>query len=77
MLVDLRAAIDDALGRGTRSPAKAKPAAAPAKKAVAASAAAGATKTPPAKFKVAADATPEFEVSGGANEWNPNGDNGN
>ncbi len=77
MLVDLRAAIDDALGRGTRSPAKAKPAAAPAKKAVAASAAAGATKAPPAKFKVPADATPEFEVSGGADEWNPNGDNGN
>jgi hypothetical protein len=77
MLVDLRAAIDDALGRGTRSPAKAKPAAAPAKKAVAAAATAGATKAPPAKFKVAADATPEFEVSGGANEWNPNGDNGN
>ena len=77
MLVDLRAAIDDALGRGTRSPARAKPAAAAAKKAVAASATAGATKAPPAKFKVAADATPEFEVSGGANEWNPNGDNGN
>ena len=77
MLVDLRAAIDDALGRGTRSPAKAKPAAAPAKKAVAAAATAGVTKAPPAKFKVAADATPEFEVSGGANEWNPNGDNGN
>jgi len=77
MLVDLRAAIDDALGRGTRSPAKAKPTAAPAKKAVAASAAAGTAKAPPAKFKVAAESTPEFEVSGNANEWNPNGDNGN
>jgi len=77
MLVDLRAAIDDALGRGTRSPAKAKHTAAPAKKAVAASATAGTAKAPPPKFKVAAESTPEFEVSGNANEWNPNGDNGN
>jgi hypothetical protein len=74
MLVDLRAAIDDALGRGTRSSAKPKPAAPPAKKAVAASASAGATKAPTAKFKVDADASPEFEVSGGASDWNPNGD---
>jgi len=77
MLVDLRAAIDDALGRGTRSPVKATLAAAPAKKSAAAAATAGATKAPPAKFRVAPDATPEFEVSGNANEWNPNGDNGN
>src|ERR1700745_1043590 len=55
MLVDLRAAIDDALGRATRSPAKAKPTAAPAKKAVAASATTGTAKAPPAKFKVAAE----------------------
>ena len=74
MLVDLRAAIDDALGRGTRSMAKTKSAPSPAKKAVAASATAGSTKAQPSKFKVAADATPEFEVSTGANEWNPNGD---
>jgi len=82
MLVDLRAAIDDALGRGTRSMAKAKTGSAPAKKVAAAqskapasrTAAAGASAGKSAKFAVTDDATPEFEVSGGANEWNPNGE---
>ena len=84
MLVDLRAAIDDALGRGTRSMAKAKTGSAPAKKVVPAApsapraaAAAAASTGGSAKFNVNDDATPEFEVSSGANEWNPNGDNGN
>jgi len=108
MLVDLRAAVDDALGRGA-TPAKpaAKaggnaPAAAAAKKPIAAGAtkpplaaraAAGApapapskaaaanskapvkapTAKPAAKFNVASDDTPEFEVSTG--DWNP--DTGN
>src|SRR6202040_1174805 len=83
MLVDLRAAIDDALGRGTRSIAKAKAASTPAKKVVPSAppapraAAAAASTGGAAKFKVSDAATPEFEVSGGANEWDPNGDNGN
>jgi hypothetical protein len=86
MLVDLRAAIDDALGRGTRSTAKAptpksKPASAPAKKAVAgkpqapAARAAGASAGASAKFNRTADATPEFEVSG--SDWKTNEDSGN
>jgi hypothetical protein len=95
MLVDLRAAIDDALGRGagTAPPAKAvstaktsaKPAAAakssPGTKPGAAlkpavapkpamAARAGAT-APGAKFNVTSDATPEFEISVGSDEWNP------
>jgi hypothetical protein len=80
MLVDLRAAIDDALGRGLAQPASksgliqktvptAKPAAKPAP-AAAKAARAGATPSAPApKFKVEADAAPEFEVS--SEEWNP------
>jgi hypothetical protein len=85
MLVDLRAAIDDALGRGTRSMPKAKAAPALAKKAVTApakppaaaplAARAGAAAGASAKFKTTSDATPEFEVSSG--EWNPNGEGGN
>ena len=84
MLVDLRAAIDDALGRGTRSMAKTptgKTGSAPAKKAVAAKSpapaarAAAASAASSAKFKVTADATPEFEVSSG--EWTVDGDGNN
>ncbi len=83
MLVDLRAAIDDALANtaGMAVPKKAKaqsapvsadepdaPAPAPAPKtAFAARASAGASK-----FNVTADDTPEFEISGGT-EWNPDG----
>src|SRR6201984_268837 len=73
MLVDLRAAIDDALGRGVaQNPRAAKPS--PVKKAAAAPAAkpapamaarAGAAPSAPAtKFNSTADAGPEFEVSG-------------
>jgi hypothetical protein len=83
MLVDLRAAIDDALkgAAGATAPvaSKVKPAAevnpsesAP-KAAKAARAAAGAQA---AKFNVAADETPEFEISSG-NEWKPNGSGNN
>jgi hypothetical protein len=88
MLVDLRAAIDDALGRSSASGAQktnlaakgpaprfaaAKPAAAAAKPAMAAGASAGASKpaTPAAKFGVSQDAAPEFEISVGTDEWNP------
>jgi hypothetical protein len=93
MLVDLRAAIDDALGRGTAQnvsarstavkkatapAAAAKPAAKPAVKPAAPAARAAAAGATPAtaKFQVSSDATPEFEVSGGTNDWNPdaNGD---
>jgi hypothetical protein len=85
MLVDLRAAIDDALGRGTRSMAKAKTgstapknaAVAPPAPSASRTVAAAASAAGSAKFNVTDDATPEFEVSGGANEWNPNGENGN
>jgi hypothetical protein len=74
MLVDLRAAIDDALGRsaaGPPPPAKSVAAAAklgPAKPAMAAKAGAAASA---AKFNVAADEAPEFEISVGGDEWNP------
>jgi hypothetical protein len=89
MLVDLRAAIDDALGRGLAQPGSrtapaavkkpAQPAAQAAAAAKPASAAkpalaarAGATPSAPvAKFNVSSDAVPEFEVSGGPDEWNP------
>ena len=81
MLVDLRAAIDDALGRGAAQ-AKAKTAVASPKKTpgVAAkpakpaplAARAGAGASAPAKFNTNSDPTPEFEVS--TDEWNPNGD---
>jgi hypothetical protein len=83
MLVDLRAAIDDALGRGIAQ-AKSKTATAPAKKtpttspkpatAAPKAARAGAAASASAKFNTTPDATPEFEVSGSADEWNPNGD---
>jgi hypothetical protein len=79
MLVDMRAAIDDALGRGLaqtaalKSGKKASPVPSP-KPAMAARAAANGPS--PSKFKVSADAAPEFEVSGAdAGEWNP-GDGG-
>ena len=90
MLVDLRAAIDDALGgvaTAPPTPKKAKPRAGtqtigaadqskisaptPATKpALAARAGAGG---PASKFKVAADDAPEFELSSGTEEWNPDG----
>jgi hypothetical protein len=75
MLVDLRAAIDDALGRSAASaPPSAKPSAptaaklAPAKSAMAAKAGAAASS---GKFNVAADEAPEFEISVSGDEWNP------
>jgi hypothetical protein len=81
MLVDLRAAIDDALGRGAAQ-AKAKTAVASPKKSPATApksakpapmaARAGAGASTSAKFNTHPDATPEFEVS--TDEWNPNGD---
>jgi hypothetical protein len=80
MLVDLRAAIEDALGRGiaqnvrTVKPAAAKKAVAQPAPAMAASAGA-APSAPAAKFNTTADAVPEFEVSG--NEWNPETSGGN
>jgi hypothetical protein len=104
MLVDLRAAIDDALGRGlAQTSASAKtssssppktvlppgPAAKPAAKSAGAAKAATAptparaaragatTSAPAAKFNVTSDAAPEFEVSGGADEWNPDSSSGN
>jgi len=82
MLVDLRAAIDDALGRSPAASAPAKaaaatpkavpatksvPAAQPAKPAMAARAAAPSSAP---KFNVAQDETPEFEISIGNDEWN-------
>src|SRR6201982_1008204 len=84
MLVDLRAAIDDALGPSPAVNARAakpapvkKAAAVPAPKPAPAMAArAGAASSAPAsKFNTTADAVPEFEVSG--NEWNPDGSSGN
>jgi hypothetical protein len=84
MLVDLRAAIDDALGRGTRSMAKAptgKTGSAPTKKAIPAkpqapaARAATASANSSAKFNVTSDATAEFEVSSG--EWSVDGDGSN
>ena len=76
MLVDLRAAIDDALGRRVAQNSRtAKPVSA-AKPAVAMAARAGATPAKPAaKFNTKADAVPEFEVS--SNEWNPDSSGGN
>lgn len=86
MLVDLRASVDFALGRGTEVEGGEK--AAPAKPvARAAAAAAGATKAatpakvapaasekPKAKFAVTKEGTAEFEVSAAAPEWNPDED---
>lgn len=65
MLVDLRAAIDDALGKvaGTSKPPN------PPKSAMAARAGAAA---PSPKFNATADDTPEFEISSGSG-WNPGG----
>jgi hypothetical protein len=104
MLVDLRAAIDDALGRGVaQTSPSAKTASSPARKTVAPSAPvakpaaksaavakaanvptpamaarAGATESGSgAKFSVTSDAAPEFEVSGGPDEWNPDSSGGN
>jgi hypothetical protein len=91
MLVDLRAAIDDALGRSPAA-AAAKPAApigktapppkpvakAPAKPAVAPKAPLAAKAAAPSsapKFNVKQDEAPEFEISMGSQEWNP--DSGN
>ena len=80
MLVDLRAAIDDALGQGTAAappakktaPAARKPAAAkPLKPAKAASASAASTAPSAAKFSPTRDAAPEFEISVSPDEWNP------
>src|SRR5689334_11754159 len=79
MLVDLRAAIDDAVGRGA-SQAKAgasssrrpAPSAKPSKPAAAmAAGAAGEQGATSAKFKVNTETVPEFEISGGIEEWNP------
>jgi hypothetical protein len=92
MLVDLRAAIDDALGRSPAvttplrpaasakpaAPSKPAPLAVPASKPAAApkamAAKAGAPSSAP-KFNVAQNETPEFEISIGNQEWNP--DSGN
>jgi hypothetical protein len=77
MLVDLRAAIDDALGRGVAQ-SKSKPATASAKKTPAPSAkppaplAARAGAGASAKFNTTSNETPEFEVS--TDKWNPNGE---
>lgn len=94
MLVDLRASVDFALGRGAETEGGEKAAEATAAAKVApskpalrvAAAAAGATKVstpakaapqaaakPKAKFAVAKNDTPEFEVSA-APEWNPDED---
>jgi len=87
MLVDLRSAIDDALGRGVAQtkaapkasavPGKKTAAPAPAAKPAPFAARASAGASASAKFKTAADATPEFEVSNGSDGWNPNGEGGN
>ncbi len=98
MLVDLRASVGAALGRGTApeavkkaspAPATAKPAPAAATKPQAAAAAAGASSAgksvkttkaapvaakPAAKFAVAENDTPEFEISIDAPEWDPEAD---
>ena len=76
MLVDLRAAIDDALGRGVAQNARtAKPVSAVKPAAAMAARAAAAPAKPAAKFTTTPNAVPEFEVSG--NEWNPDGSGGN
>jgi hypothetical protein len=81
MLVDLRAAIDDALGRGLAQ-SRSKPAIAsakktpssPAKPAIPAplAARAGAGASAPAKFNTTSEESQEFEVS--TDKWNPNGE---
>ena len=99
MLVDLRAAIDDALGRSASANATSKPAASPKaatpakpakpspqappaskpavapKPAMAARAAAASATSSAPKFNVTQDDAPEFEISIGNEEWNP--DSGN
>jgi hypothetical protein len=86
MLVDLRASVEQALGNGSAAGADGKSAspaaqAAPAKpvkkadaapKAAAAAAGAGANGATAPKAKLAAAAAaPEFEVSAGSSEWDP------
>jgi hypothetical protein len=88
MLVDLRAAVDDALGRGTAPKPSAKAATKPAVKPVARpadaksappppvakparAARAAASSAKPAGFSVKNEEVPEFEVSGGTSEWDP------
>ena len=80
MLVDLRAAIDDALAGGVSQPRsktapsskKSAPAVTPAKPAASAMAAgAGTATSSAAKFSVSNDSAPEFEVSGSPEEWSP------
>ncbi len=75
MLVDLRAAIDDALGRGGAQTSPASRTAAAGGKKSALAARAGAAPSPAAKFNVSPDAAPEFEVS--SDEWNPDASGGN
>jgi hypothetical protein len=81
MLVDLRASVDGALGRGPAAESDGKAtAAAPAKaapRAAAAAASAGGSKpvtSPKAKFAVASADAPEFEISAEPQEWNPDAD---
>jgi len=69
MLVDLRAAIDDALGRGTLPATRSAGTTKSGARAGTANAAAGAPKAPSAKFSATSNDAPEFEVSGG--DWNP------
>jgi len=89
MLVDLRASVDAALGRGAdaeggEKAAEATAAAKAGAQKIAARAAAAGTsagvkhaplaQTPKAKFAVADDAAPEFDVSAATPEWNPDED---
>ena len=89
MLVDLRASVDAALGRGAdgeggEKAAEATAAAKAGAQKIAARAAAVGTsaaakrapqaETPKAKFAVADDAAPEFDVSAATPEWNPDED---
>jgi len=86
MLVDLRASVDGALGRGSAASGAEKVAetASPAPRAAAAAAGAGGsvTKSQTAEpdqtatpVETAADAdAPEFEISAASQEWNPDAD---
>ena len=80
MLVDLRAAIDDALAGGlsqtssrtSPSSKKSAPAVTSAKPAASAMvAAAGAAPASASKFNVSTETAPEFEVSSAPEEWSP------
>jgi hypothetical protein len=81
MLVDLRASVEAALGRGTpETEGKAQEAESPEPRASAAAAGAGADhnqlagdvpQQSPAEFAVANSDAPEFEISSAAPEWNP------